>query len=708
MNRRAVRSAGSLILIVFLAGCKGGGTLPTYFDVWLSGDNAAALGVSKLSSFASYEANATLLRNSARFVKQRIDWTWGGTDFHSDPLVSARIEYAHVLGLTGAGQKVAVSDVGFHPSHEVFEDKTVDLVTGIADESHGNMVASIVAGYAATDDGDSTNFTGVAPGADLILGNFDTDANLAAVGEAALAQHAVAWNNSWGYPDEPVTTADVSALFAGTDGQRYLDALRDYAAEGVVVFALSNDETLAVADIMPALPVLDPSLTAGWLAVGNVVPIFDNDSILEVTRMSASCLEAATWCLMADGHWNAASNTTDTAYSSGTGSSFAAPQVSGALALLAEAFPTLSPHDLRLRLLFSADNGFTGFEKAGSLRIDGSDYSHDYSIEFGHGFLDLRSALLPIGAATMQMQDGPVEVAAATLSVGGAMGDAVAKGLADVDLQVTDSLAASFILPADSLATSVRPATLSAQLLARHSGPALTSGATGRVTSFSDLPGTEIDLPSDGDMTARLLLPATGSGPVGYGLGLSRHFGTGNSGFDLGLRIASDGGALFGLSGADTGAGSAMLAVDFGVTQQLGIDGFLRLGAAFGLADPAASGMLSRADTTQFDSFGLDLGQNGVFSKGDRLALSVSLPVAVTRGQAEAILPVVLESGAQTLSAVPIDLAPDSRQLDIGLSYLVPFRPDSDLKLDLQHSQNYANQAGMTETAAAISIRFAF
>src|SRR3990167_9341153 len=107
----------------------------------------------------------------------------------------------------------------------------------------------------------------------------------------------------------------------------------------------------------------------------------------------SGCLEAATWCLMADGHWNAASNTTDTAYSSGTGSSFAAPQVSGALALLAEAFPSLSPHDLRLRLLFSADTGFTGFEKAVSLPIDGSDYSHDYSIEFGHGFLDLRSWL---------------------------------------------------------------------------------------------------------------------------------------------------------------------------------------------------------------------------------------------------------------------------------------------------------------------------
>ena len=167
-------------------------------------------------------------------------------------------------------------------------------------------------------------------------------------------------------------------------------------------------------------------------------------------------------------------------------------------------------------------------------------------------------------------------------------------------------------------------------------------------------------------------------------------------------------GALFGLTGADAGAGSAMLAVDFGLTQALGDGGFVRLGASFGLADPAASGMVTRAGATRFDSFGVDLGQTGVFAKGDRLALSVSLPVAVTSGEATAMLPVMMASGAQVLSAVPIDLAPESRQMDIGLSYLVPFGTGSDIKFDLQHSQNYGNIAGLSETAAAISIRYAF
>jgi hypothetical protein len=282
----------------------------------------------------------------------------------------------------------------------------------------------------------------------------------------------------------------------------------------------------------------------------------------------------------------------------------------------------------------------------------------------------------------------------------------VTRGLSAVDLRVTDSLAAGFTLPAETLAATVAPQSLSTRLMSRQT--ARQEAGAARITSFDDLPGTALALPSDSDVTATVLLPNTANGPVGYGLGVTRHFGSETSGFDLGIRVASDGGALFGLTGADAGAGSAMMAVDLGVTQTLGAAGFLRLGASFGLADPSASGMVTRADTTAFDSFGLDLGQTGVFAKGDRLALSVSLPVAVTSGQAEAMLPVVMDGGARVLSAVPIDLAPDSRQLDIGLSYLVPFGTDSDIKLDLQHSQNYGNQAGITETAAAISIRYAF
>lgn len=698
--KAAARSAGAAALLLVLAGCQsgdgGGGVI---IDLFADAGGTGTLGSWFVSSFAPFEVAAANLRNSARYQLQNDTWDWtlvsGPVTLSSFPLASARIEYAHAAGLTGAGQTVAISDAGFLTGHEVFSGTSIDMATYNNLADHGTMVASIVAGR-------SSGFTGVAPGADLVLGVFDSDTTLADTGEAAILAGAVAWNNSWGYPGYKLTTNDFNAAFSGAEGARYLAALRNFAAQGVVVFAVSNDEDLLSSDLMSALPQMDNSLTEGWLAVINAVPTFTLNAIQSVQRVSSACLEAASYCLAADGAWTAAAS--GGGYGWGTGSSFAAPQVSGALALLAQAFPDLTPHQLRLRLLASANNDFAGFVTDGSLAIT-PDFSHDYSEEFGHGFLDVRAALLPIGATTMQLQAGPVALDQAGLRVGGAMGDAVRRSLSDIDLRVTDSLSAGFTMPADILADNMAPQALSARLLARQADP---SDAAARVTSFADMPGTELALPSDGDVTARLLLPNTAEGPVGYGLGVTRHFGSGTSGLDLGLKVASDGGALFGLTGGDAAAGSAMLALDLGVTQALGTDGFVRLGASFGLAEPAASGMVASADTTRFNSFGVDLGQSGVFAKGDRLALSVSLPMAVTEGQAVAMLPVVLESGARTLSAVAIDLAPDSRQLDIGLSYLVPFASGSDIKLDLQHSQNYGNIAGLTETAAAISIRYAF
>lgn len=707
MNRTAARSAQVVALLLLVAGCKGAGdTGGPITDIFADAGGSGTLGSWFVSSFAPFETAAANLRASSRYQLQHDDWTWTLNSnpvpkhFFSFPLASARIDYAQAAGLTGAGQTVAITDGGFYTQHPALDGVSVDLVTSNTPINHGTMVASIIAG-------ESASFIGVAPNTSLLIGTFDSDENMALVGEMALGTGvkpvAVAWNNSWGYPGTDLTLNDLNNTFFGPAGQRYLTALKNYAAKGVVVFAVSNDDALTSSDIMSALPYLVPSLESGWLAVINAVPTFTNDAIQSVQRVSSGCLEAAAYCLAADGAWTAAN--ASGGYSWGTGSSFAAPQVSGALALLAEAFPDLTPHQLRLRLLASANNDFAGFVTAGSLAITPS-FNHDYSTEYGHGFLDLRAALLPIGPATLEMAGGPVELSKATLSVGGAMGDAVAKALSDVDVRVTDSLEAGFALPAESLAAAVAPQSLSARLLSRQS--ARQDGGAARITSFDDLPGTTLALPSDGDLAATVLLPNTASGPVGYGLGLRQHFGTETSGVDLGLRIASDGGALFGLTGAGTGAGSAMMAVDFGVTQALGQDGFLRLGASFGLADPAGSGMVSAAGLTGFDSFGVDLGQTGVFASGDRLALSVSLPVAVTSGQAVAMLPVMTKGGPQVLSAVPIDLAPESRQLDIGLSYLVPFGTDSDIKLDLQHSQNYGNQAGITETAAAISIRYAF
>ena len=74
-----------------------------------------------------------------------------------------------------------------------------------------------------------------------------------------------------------------------------------------------------------------------------------------------------------------------------SGTSFAAPQVSGAIALLAQAFPNDTPQTWRDRLLASADNSMcTPFD--GYVTFSNG-VKHGYNHEFGHGVIDIKSAL---------------------------------------------------------------------------------------------------------------------------------------------------------------------------------------------------------------------------------------------------------------------------------------------------------------------------
>lgn len=370
------RLLSPLLILATLAACKGGGSSGGTDVPDVTPGGSGTLGSYYVLDFAPWESIAETLRSSARYARQHTTWSFPsapGTEYESNPLMAARVEYAHAVGLTGAGQVIAFADGGFRTSHRAFAGKDITEIGTVPLDDHGTMVASIATG-------DSSSMIGVAPGADIIVGAYSSDRTMADIANAARAAGAVAFNNSWGYVDTPVSQAMLNSFLSDSGWSDYYDALKAYAASGVVVFALSNDETLTQTDLMPALPLVDADLEDGWLAVGNVVPTFDDTQILSVSRISAACMEAAEWCLVADGSWEAATAVSNNSYEFGTGSSFAAPQVAGALALLAEAFPDLTPHQLRIRLLASADNSFAGFGVDGSTEL-AAGFFHDYSDE---------------------------------------------------------------------------------------------------------------------------------------------------------------------------------------------------------------------------------------------------------------------------------------------------------------------------------------
>lgn len=709
--RRGALLAGALLL----AACGGGG------DGDQTGGNggplaplpdpggAGTLGSYFVSSFAGFEARAAWLRDTVQRYTIQSGTVTGlpdhpltpgntGGDRFSYPLASARVDYAHAAGLTGRGQLIAVVDDGFRQTHEVFAGKSNLSVGGPPVDDHGTTVASIAAG-------NSGGMIGVAPDANLLFGNWT---NEALATREALAQGAIVQNNSWGYANAYATLNDFDEVFVNdASGADYLDALTGYAAEYVVVFALNNDPADTATSLTAALPRFVPALETGWIAVGNAIPVFDADDITGAALVSAGCYQAAPWCLMADGYWYGASGASNTAYASGTGSSYASPMVSGAMALLAEAFPVLTPHELRLRLLASADNSFAGFVSAGSVEI-APGFSHDYSDLYGHGFLDLRAALLPIGGVRMSLSDG-TKVAPDEMSfgVGAAIGDAVERQLSGIDLGVTDSLGGSFAMPAKALAAGARPRAMSDAMVGRALRTDLTRTRTAQARpanpAFGDHEGETIAFGNTlTGLGATLLVP---NGAENYGVEVTRTFRRGGTRLAVGLKTARDEGMLLGL-GAE---GTEMAALRIGLAHEGAGGAFFSVGAEFGVADIKAPRAIQSVGQVRYDSFGAEVGRRSVFGRGDRLALGVSMPVAVTSGQARIDLP-VYDAGTRVASSVPmsIDLSPGARQIDFSLSYQMPAGERSEILLELAHSQNHGNRAGERDSAGLIAVRWEF
>jgi autotransporter-associated beta strand protein len=288
-------------------------------------------------------------------------------------LALTHADEAHAQGFTGAGVVIGVVDSGIMRSHPALTGRvTQELIyvdsgvnnTAIDDVvGHGTWVSEIAAG---------TTFDqfpgGIAPGASLVSariisdeepvddgsgqGNAVTAADAAffaqTLNPALITAGVQVMNNSWGgiYWD----TADASI------NQAFADAYKPYVLQhgGLVVFAAGNESRSDPSDIA-ALPSLSPDLEAGWL----VAVAVDSNHPDQLASYSNACGKAMSYCLAAPGDV-IVSGKDDTvgnaSYWVVSGTSFAAPEVSGAAALVWQAYPYFTNDLVRQTLLGTADD----------------------------------------------------------------------------------------------------------------------------------------------------------------------------------------------------------------------------------------------------------------------------------------------------------------------------------------------------------------
>jgi membrane-anchored mycosin MYCP len=300
------------------------------------------------------------------------------TDFARKTSAEVMLEYRSAWRFSrGAGQKVAVIDTGVnrHPRLRALEPggDYVSNTDGLADcDAHGTLVAGIIAAAPSADD----SFSGVAPDATILsirqnsavfevagssAGQTD-DPNATSAGYGSTQTLALAITRAVDLGATVINLSEVAcaSVGAGLDDAALGRAVR-YAFERnvVVVAAAGNFNSQGMCNAQNVMADPNQPLESGWDTVGTIAsPAWFDDYVLTVGAVTTSAAPAE---FSLHGPWVAVAApgervTSLDPYGPGlvnaqlgreglmplNGTSFAAPFVSGVVALIRSRFPELS------------------------------------------------------------------------------------------------------------------------------------------------------------------------------------------------------------------------------------------------------------------------------------------------------------------------------------------------------------------------------
>jgi serine protease AprX len=345
-------------------GIQGGTRFRSLPMVYVSGTRGQIAAISHLPSVRSIYGNRTLNFDSdPYFNKTNIQRVNGDADLRSDNGGNA---------ITGRGVTVAVLDTGINGNHPDLAGKLVQNVRlvdaqsvpigfmepapieGLANTDfgggHGTFVSGIVAGSGSSSSG---KYAGVAPNAKLLgLSAGDVDLTNVLSGFDYLLQKGSAYGvkvlncsfsaNTVFDPNDPVnvatkmlTDAGVTVVFSAGNTGSGNGTLNPYASAPWVISVGATDDKGALAPFSSRGNFGDelqhPSLVAPGVNVAslrNIGTITGTSGIAgaDTQRLSAAELPY---------------------YTTASGTSFTAPQVAGAAALMLEANPNLKPSEIK-------------------------------------------------------------------------------------------------------------------------------------------------------------------------------------------------------------------------------------------------------------------------------------------------------------------------------------------------------------------------
>ncbi|MBV9929615.1 MAG: S8 family serine peptidase [Alphaproteobacteria bacterium] len=317
---------------------------------------------------------------------------------------------AYESGSTGQGVKIAVIDTGLNPGLHEFTGRvdpaSQDVVAsrGVSDsDGHGTAVAAT-----AVANRDGGRMEGVAFGA-MVL-SLDTENPNDCKGSDGCTHSSTDIAKAIDIARQNGAKV-INISLGGTDPSNSVNqALARAAAAGIVVVMSAGNSGDKPEGANPEGFALSASAAGNVIIAGSVgVPVNGDPAFgidyKQLSTFSNRAGSGAANYLAAVGYRVLAPDNSGT-YFLWSGTSFSAPVISGAAALLASAFPNLTGAQIIDILYRSADDGGA----AGTDAI------------FGRGILNISRAFAPLG--TLALPDGKTPVATITGSTSTPMGDA--------------------------------------------------------------------------------------------------------------------------------------------------------------------------------------------------------------------------------------------------------------------------------------------